>query len=325
MKKKYITLFFAICRQMNLLTQNNIHFTQFYNAPTELNPALTGQFDGLLIYRQQWSGASNISSDFFTKTLQGSVDLSIGNKQFGIGLSAINDVTGNSVFNSNRFMLSLAYGLKFEDNHILSFGAQGMYYGSSLNTESLNFATPNPILFNSSKYYDFNIGLNYHIESEMNRIDFGISGHQLLGGVESFKSTNDSSNKVPKYYKAYSIIEWAFDDELKIMPGFFGGDQAGATNFLIGSNVGFQLRDELPNIILFAGIWNRINKLNYESILPLIGVEMSKVRFMISYDHSFSLNKLNSTPNTIEMSISYRIPTPRERGFSDCFMFNPRF
>lgn len=56
MKKKYITLFFAICRQMNLLTQNNIHFTQFYNAPTELNPALTGQFDGLLrgsaIYRE---------------------------------------------------------------------------------------------------------------------------------------------------------------------------------------------------------------------------------------------------------------------------------
>jgi hypothetical protein len=60
-------------------------YSQFYNAPLYLNPALTGQFEGdirmNMIYRNQWSGLSGDLS-----YLSASVDLNIPHFGGGVGL-----------------------------------------------------------------------------------------------------------------------------------------------------------------------------------------------------------------------------------------------
>ena len=77
----------------------DLHFTQFYNAPLKLNPANAGAFKGDLRvisnYRNQWS---SIQSPF--KTFAFSIDLPVfkykwKNSYLGLGLDVVNDRAGD--------------------------------------------------------------------------------------------------------------------------------------------------------------------------------------------------------------------------------------
>jgi type IX secretion system PorP/SprF family membrane protein len=171
--------------------QNNIHFTQYYNAPMTLNPALTGQFDDAFrataIMRQQWSGLSTLStSEYLMQTKSASFEVSLLKKRLGIGLCVLNDETGSSIFNSYRGYFSLAYGHNFGDNH-LSIGVQPMFNLSSLDRTKLDFGKIDESNFNDNvSYFDLNVGMNYHHDFGFFLADFGASATHLLHAALSF-------------------------------------------------------------------------------------------------------------------------------------------
>ena len=326
-KLRKFLFIFASLASLSLVAQNNIHFSQFYNAPMVQNPALTGQFDGMMratgLYRQQWSGVDDATQDFFTRTMDASVDFSFLEKKLGIGFCILNDQSGNKVFNTYRFMFSLAYGIKMGRSQ-LSIGVQPIFFMSSLDQSKLVFSSTNPTLSSGSSYFDLSTGVNFHTEKEKTKWDIGFSGSQLMGAKESYDKSG-TAIKVPLFVRGYTQFEFDYKPKVKIMPGLQVLYQAQALNILPGTNFGFKIMNkEKLKTTLYAGVWSRINSTSFESVIPIVGLGVNNVKLMFSYDYNLSLSKLNSSLNTFEISlvlITPKVPPIPENNF----LFNPRY
>src|SRR5271169_2047694 len=104
------------------------NFSQFFASPLTLNPALTGKFDGVYRvagnYRNQWP---TINNAFTTATA--SVDFGVLKNrlpeidQFGVGIMAFSDKSGNGVLQDNYGALSVAYHKGLDENGYNQIGA----------------------------------------------------------------------------------------------------------------------------------------------------------------------------------------------------------
>ena len=111
---------------VSFLKAQDTHFTQYYASPFNLNPALTGLFDGSIRvwgnYRSQWS---SVHKPY--ETYDAGVDFTLPFKSdnFGIGIFALEDVSGNASLAVNKFALFGAYQKRFgpkKRKHIMAIG-----------------------------------------------------------------------------------------------------------------------------------------------------------------------------------------------------------
>src|SRR5690606_34966269 len=121
-----IFLFFILLFTFQNIFSQDIHFSQFYNSPLTLNPALTGKAPAtyriIFNYRNQWFGPVNGKTSF--STLAASVDIPVRFKSkdiLGAGLYFVNDRSGSAKLKNITFMFSLAYNkaLGARKNHYL--------------------------------------------------------------------------------------------------------------------------------------------------------------------------------------------------------------
>src|SRR5215213_1481313 len=137
---------FAFCFSVVLAFAQDPNFSQFFASPLTLNPALTGKFDGVYRvagnYRNQWP---TINNAFTTATV--SLDAGILRNripefdQFGVGVMAFVDQSGNGVLKNNYFALSTAYHKALDENgfHQLGLGFQGTYVSKRLDVTKVYF------------------------------------------------------------------------------------------------------------------------------------------------------------------------------------------
>src|SRR6187431_622751 len=99
----FVLIVFSFLR---LVGQENLHYSQFYNAPMMTNPAFCGQIGDDLFRlnghaREQWSGINLASgAGFLYSTKSFGIDLSLANKHLGLGLYNIIDKSGGGVYNT---------------------------------------------------------------------------------------------------------------------------------------------------------------------------------------------------------------------------------
>lgn len=108
----------------------DVHFSQFNNAPMILNPALTGAFNAqhriIANYRSQWG---SIAKPYTTYALSYDCGLlkSSNAGYLGLGLQLFADQAGDlrmGIFQGN---VSVAYHVRLSKNHYLTAGIQGGY------------------------------------------------------------------------------------------------------------------------------------------------------------------------------------------------------
>lgn len=113
------------------LWAQDIHFSQFYMSPLNLNPALTGVMNcnTRLIgnYRNQWAGVLG-GNAYNTYSVSYDQKVAVGRTDyFGIGGSLWSDVAGQLSFGTTQGRLSFAYSKKMggyrDKSHYLSIGA----------------------------------------------------------------------------------------------------------------------------------------------------------------------------------------------------------
>lgn len=183
------------------------HFSQYFAAPLNINPALTGKFDGdvraNINFRNQWS---NIDNGY--KTFTGSVDMPIlqnrlGERdRFAIGFSGYTDKSAQGAVNFNYFSFSSAFhkGLDEDGLQQIGLGIQATYANMLINAGKLRFAdqiTPygftnvsqenfgNSTLKNH--YMDVNAGLLYtYSTSEDNNWYAGASMYHINRPKQNF-------------------------------------------------------------------------------------------------------------------------------------------
>ncbi len=175
-----VLLAFAMQVATTLNAQDQ-HFSQFYNAPLIVNPALTGVFDGKFrlsnLYRSQWSGLGE-----GYKTIHVSADAplgkgTMGSNFFGIGVVVSQDKAGEAGFKSTIVEGSLSYtaGLSDQGDQFFTVGFQAGLNQQSLDLskatwdEQWNGDSYDPTIMSGENiqletfsYLDFNAGVNYY-------------------------------------------------------------------------------------------------------------------------------------------------------------------
>ncbi len=113
--KRFFTLALILGSCLSMMAQD-IHFSQFYMSPLNLNPALTGVNNCktrlVANYRNQW--ASVIGSDAYnTYSVSYDQKVAVGRSDyFGIGGTLWGDVAGETRFGSSQARMSFSYSKK---------------------------------------------------------------------------------------------------------------------------------------------------------------------------------------------------------------------
>src|ERR1035437_1812077 len=153
----------------NLLMGQDIHFSQYFNSPLNVNPAQTGNFEGdwraVVNYRDQWSA---LNLPYRTTMASFDQQLSLNHEHLSVGGYLVNDRSGNPVLKTNKVFISGAY-YKTISNHYLSVGLQIGYVLKRIDQYTLNEdwsqvdgafkakSYPDDML----SYLDMNFGVNW--------------------------------------------------------------------------------------------------------------------------------------------------------------------
>jgi type IX secretion system PorP/SprF family membrane protein len=334
--KRIATLLLFIATLSSARAQD-VHFSQFGNAPLLLNPALSGlsscTYRASLNYRNQWASIVGPSS---YQTYAGAFDIGLFRENFnysmiGLGLMVFNDVSGDGALTNLTMMGSLAYhqNMGGRGAHYFSVGIQGGLVQKSVDYNNLVFESqigPNgvdPNLLSGEygsdafSYFDLNAGVNWRSRIGNNfAFQFGGAYHHLGEPSESFYSQVD--NRLNARYSGYGSVKVGFDKVVFIPSALYMVQtQNSNEEITAGATVGVAM--DKGGSFLYIGGHYRLD----DAVIPSIGFDYNNIQFGLSYDINISdLSAVSSNKGGIELSLIYVGCLTKERKYTiDC----PRF
>ena len=337
----YLLLLVVLISQLSVTESQaqDPRFSQFYAAPFQINPALTGVFEGKwrvnTIYRDQW-GSILGSVPFRTVGASFETRYRVARRDyFAVGLSALRDEVGDGHLIQNRVHLNFSY-LKQIGGGRTGRSAQylvagGQVGGGQNQVEFNNFwfseqfdlsigGFPNTALDNresaligqsqnSDFFVDFNAGLLYYAVIDNNTSFYaGAAIHHLNNPEISFfdNSAESLSNRIVGHVGG----EIGFNDELSLLPAVVFMNQGALTSWAAGANIRYNNHD-WNEIALRMGVWPHFastttSRFYSESVAVTAILELNRINFGISYDITVSdLQEANNSRGGFELSFSY--------------------
>jgi type IX secretion system PorP/SprF family membrane protein len=315
-------------------------FSQFYNSPLNLNPAMIGVYNGghrvVVNYRDQWN--SFLAPEPF-RTYSVSYDMrkNVNRDDYiAFGVSAMHDEAGTSLFNQNRGNLGLSFikqlsGGRNTADHYLTAGAQFGAGQNSIDVNRLWFSnqfdngteTPNTsisngesnIQANTNVYVDFNAGLSWYVL-------FDNEGFIYAGGAmnhinrPNISLMNNNNERLYSRWLGHAGGLIPMTDNFGLMPALQLMKQGPSFESDLAMNVRYTNHDR-NELGLRAGlstrIANRLNKgVHMEALTVLAMVEIQRWTVGISYDVTTStLTRANNSRGAFEVSAIYIHPEHR--------------
>lgn len=317
MRLKIIAAFF-IFGLVTRVSAQDPHFSQFFNAPHYINPALTGtQYGDWCImgnFRQQWGNAATPfntqSLSFEQKFLREDND-----NILAMGVSLMNDQTMNGAFRSTYASGTLAYHQNVSYNSNIALGFFGSYnnrrldynkltFGEQFTSGGFNLALPNgeTNLSNLKPYFSLGTGLMYTYFSNYNEfiLDIGLSAYDINQPRLSF--LNDENNKLNVRYAANLNAQYYPSEHLRL--NFFSVYHRQATQnyFSVGGSVGRGVELMSHHVMVSAGAWFREG----DAVYPYLGFSWDNIQVGLTYDIVISKQNLGPVnPQVFELSFVY--------------------
>jgi type IX secretion system PorP/SprF family membrane protein len=331
--KFYLFLLTAIFMYLPCYAQDHM-YSQFFNSPVYLNPALNGQFDGdlrmNLIYRNQYSSLpGNLTY------LSASIDYNVPQFGGGLGLLITRSSEGSAYLTKNNFAGIYSYSVGSED-YVLSFGLQAGVTNRSVDFSKLVFGDqidprlgfiPGSVTaadrpdFNNKFYFDSGAGINLTLKN----FNIGGAAQHINHPNESFTGTPAT---LPIRTTLHASLRYNLtrddnldeDDKSYIIPSVVFYKQAQAQSI----NVGMQYKRRSIN----AGIWYRsggqgmpgavVVSFIFDLFINKEGGE--KMRFGVSHDVPAGGLNYSNTSGTTEASIGYETTLPSRTGAEHKFL-----
>jgi type IX secretion system PorP/SprF family membrane protein len=276
---KNIILTIQLIAVFGFLSAQDLHFSQYWGSPLNLNPALAGVFDGNIRlnaqYRNQWFSNSTfatyyggVDANLFKNKLNGNI--------LGVGVNFHQDNQGEGTFKNTGVGLSLAYNQKLggrKSTHYIGLGLQPNIINKQINLTNLIYGNlfeinnnTDPIDafgYDNKMVFDFNAGFSYFANFN-DKHNFGVGfsvAHIGQPNISFGNSTDDvlyrrfTANMSGKIFLNKSIVS--------ILPTLLFHKQGPHQQINAGSYVGFLL-DDRKDISLYVGAMYRMS--GYENI-----------------------------------------------------------
>jgi type IX secretion system PorP/SprF family membrane protein len=281
----------------NACYSQDIHFSQFKLSPLNLNPSLTGVYDGdyrfTANHRNQWSSVTIPYSTFafsFEKN-------KLLKKPISIGFQINQDRAGDSKLNTFQFNPSLSYQFKIDSTHIISSGIQMGFTKRNLDYNPLSFdaqyngsiydpTLPNQENFstNSNNYLNINFGISHLIKINANlKFNSGISIYNLNGSKQSY--FNDATIRLDPRITIHSNCKWKFAENMIFNPSFLWLKQGKHQEFIISVNSEYILEKFMKT---YRSIYGGLAYRNKDAIFINAGYKFDNWQLGISYDLNLS-------------------------------------
>jgi len=298
-------------------TGQDIHFSQFFEAPLLRNPSLAGIFSGDIrvqaVYRDQWNSVTNA---YKTGSMNAEYKLPIGkaNDFVTAGLQILYDRAGTVSWVSTHILPALNYhkSLSIERNSYLSLGFMGgpvmrSFDRSKMTTNSTYDGIGDGETFVEPKYtyIDGAVGMSYNTQlndNPDNNIFIGLAYHHFNRPRNSF------------YRNATALVEpkWVASGGLKlsVTPASYitlQADHSRQGKFqetVAGALYGIKLGQDIdhPAYTLHGGAFLRWN----DALIPVIRIDYNPFSVSFSYDVNISKLKTSSYGRGgFELGVSY--------------------
>lgn len=321
------------------LSAQDIHFSQFYNSPLNLNPALSGVFaeDVRFIgnYRNQWQ---SVPVPYLT--FSGAYDTKIKSKftpngYFAAGGIFNYDKQGTGELRLAQFSINGSYTHQLSDYVFLTAGFQMGSVNRTFNMDGLTFENqyngdvfdasldPRENFDNTSKtFLDFGTGLNLNIQSfDGFNINIG-SGLFHLGRPDQ-NFYNQTAAELPVRISGYLIGITPLNPKMDLQFRLLGQFQGPYNEYLGGSALVYKLNDSLGKELSISLGTNYRYANESDAIIPTLGVKYLMWYAEFSYD--INLSQFTTATNGAggpELAVIYTITKVKPPGsFKACPIF----
>lgn len=315
------------------LDAQDIHFSQFFEAPLWRNPSLAGIFTGDIrvqtVYRDQWNSVTNA---YRTGSVNAEYKMPVGKGDDFVttGLQILFDRAGTIGWTSTHLLPVLNYhkSLSADRNRYLSLGFMGgvvqrRFDRSKITTNSQydGGGDGESATLGQYTYLDGSVGMSYNSnlnDNPNNNFFVGAAYHHFNRPNNSFYR-NAGIELHPKMVFSgglrfgiteYSNLTIQADQSL----------QGGFAETVAGAMYGLKLGEDpdQPNYTIYAGAFLRWN----DALIPVVKIDYAPFSIALSYDANISKLKPSSYGRGgVELSVSYIGFLKRNEGYVLC----PRF
>lgn len=236
----------------------DIHFSQFYHSPMNMNPALTGVFkeDIRFIgnYRRQWQ---SVPVPYLT--FSGAFDLKYFHQRFSNGFFAggillNHDQSGDAEMKFTQITLSGSYTHQLNENNLLTLGFQFGTGQRSFSIDRLSFGNQfNGDIYvptsNSREdfrnvntfYMDMSTGLNWHLQEEDQRywLNVGVGVFHLTRPDVSF--FDGAESRLQRRLTTYAMGGFQANDRIDVLLHAYGQQQGPSREIVAGTAFRYHL------------------------------------------------------------------------------------
>lgn len=336
-RKIYFTLvILSVLAVRDLMAQDPV-FSQFYNSPIYLNPALIGEEENLFInfaHRSQWgsleypyttSQVSLVMPYFKDKHIK--PEGHVG----GIGVSFYGDEAGQgSNLKTYGGNVSFAYNLHLSNKteNKITFAIQTGFIHKNVDKNKLEWGEQyNPFigfdntiipaeldLIQNKTFLDITAGAfwRYFANTDQKVIQSIYAGFTAAHLNHPDESVLDGDlNRLPVLYKLHGGMIFALSEKANISANFLSQIQDNVNQTNIGSFLSYKLpfdtRGQMSNLVARVGAWYRVQ----DSMIANIDFLTNNLQFGFSYDWNVtSLRYNNRGTGSFEISMGYRFYQP---------------
>lgn len=332
MQKSIFSFLILLCAGSQLFAQD-AHFTQAFASPLNLNPALTGAFNGKyrvsMIYRDQWQPVT--SSPF--QTFSGAIDLRFNTSSkkvqrdvASVGMVFTSDKASLFGYNANQILLSGAFtkSLNVENSQFLTAAIQGGVGQRNINFDNFNFPNefdgknqynqPSNEKYptNNYAYPDLSTGLNYTYSPKRNTsVYIGAAVHHLLTPTIAFfdKEISGGTKKLERKYSAHASAQLPMGLRNSFLPRVFIATQGNHAQANLGANFRLQFTDYGTTAFHLGSSVRGVRSdktLGFDAASLMVGFELNNFLLGMSYDVNLKgLGAYNRNQGSFEFSLGY--------------------
>lgn len=300
--KTRIIFIALLLSQVLCFSQQDSQYTQYMYNTVNVNPAYAGSRETLsvfLLHRNQWVGL-----DGAPVTNNVSLNTPLGDSNFGLGFSVVNDKIGPTT--ENQISADLAYFIQISENYKLSFGIKGTANLFNLDVNKLNIYDQNdPQFQNLDSEFTPNIGAGMYLFSD--KTYFGVSVPNLFE-TKHFDDNEVAITREKMHFYVISGHVFEISPSLKFKPALLTKIVEGAP-LQADITANFLINDKLT--LGAAYRWSA-------AVSALIGFQISDSWF-IGYGYDMETTKLsNYNSGSHEIFLRYEL-------FNNSRISSPRF
>jgi type IX secretion system PorP/SprF family membrane protein len=321
--KKYLLSLLSLILVVQGVFSQDLHFSQFFEAPLLRNPSLAGIFTGdyrvQLVYRDQWNSITNA---YRTGSFNGEYKMPVGrsNDFLTAGLQVLYDKAGTIGLTTNEVFPALNYhkSLSNEKTMYLSLGFMGGYVEKRIDRSKVTTNNQfdgtayNPSLADGETfptpdihYWDGSVGMSFNESfgaDQQNSLFLGLAYHHLNRPQNSFYQ--DARTELDPKYVFSAGVKVNIDDYSYFTFQADHSEQGASQETIAGALYSHKLGDfpDAPQYVVSLGAFLRWK----DAFIPVLKLDMMPLSVAISYDVNVSpLETVSQGRGGVEISISY--------------------